>query len=247
MMRAGDKGPRSRAKPGASSGSKPSARPGPKPSAKSAALKSGVPKPGAPKSGPTVGLSRAFDEARFGADRTLNLRDSLPTGAQAAGRAEAWLRERQATGCGEVLLITGRGRGSLDGVPVVRDAIVRLFTTMRRVGVIAAAREHGPGAFIVDLASLQALVDAPRRRGRRELATAHDAAVLVGLDSDTQHSLRRLAHASLSALGVHEPTESFVADEMIRQFSRIAASVPPGPSREESLKAVVRRALEEFE
>ncbi len=193
------------------------------------------------------GLSRAFDEARFGADRTLNLRDSLPTGAQAAGRAEAWLRERQAAGCGEVLVITGRGRGSLDGVPIVRDAIVRLFATMRRIGVIEAAREHGPGAFVVDLASLQALVDAPRRRGRSEPAPRHDPAVLAGLDSDTHDALRRLARASLHALGVHEPSESFVADEMIRQFSRIAASVPPGPSREASLCAIVRRALEEFE
>ena len=42
-----------------------------------------------------VGLQRAFDEVRFGATRTLNLRESLPTGAEAARRLEAWLRQHQ--------------------------------------------------------------------------------------------------------------------------------------------------------
>src|SRR5258705_116075 len=40
-------------------------------------------------------LQRAFDEARFGAARTLNLRESLPTGAEAARRVESWLRQHQ--------------------------------------------------------------------------------------------------------------------------------------------------------
>ena len=193
------------------------------------------------------GLSRALDEVRFGASRTLNLRESLPSGAEAVGRAEAWLRERQAAGCGEVLVITGRGRGSLDGVPIVRDAILRLFGALRRAGVIVEAQEHGPGAFVVEMASLQALVDAPRRRHRPESVRRHDPAVLAGLDADTRVALRRLALAALDALGLHEPSESFVADEMIRQFSSLAATVPRGPMRERALRDVIRRALEEFE
>ena len=51
----------------------------------------------------TVELKQALDEARFGSDRTLNLRASLPTAQEAVRRAEAWLRERQVAGATEVL------------------------------------------------------------------------------------------------------------------------------------------------
>src|SRR5438132_1318588 len=37
---------------------------------------------------------KAFDEAEFGVKNILNLRESLPTAADARYRAEAWLRER---------------------------------------------------------------------------------------------------------------------------------------------------------
>ena len=58
---------------------------------------------------PLIGLRQAFDEVRFGADRTLNLRESLPSAAEATTRAEAWLRQQQVQQSGEVLVITGRG------------------------------------------------------------------------------------------------------------------------------------------
>ncbi len=70
-----------------------------------------------------AGVLSALDEARFGMQRTLNLRESLPTVADAVARAEAWLRERQVTITGEVLIVTGRGKGSPGGVSVVREAI----------------------------------------------------------------------------------------------------------------------------
>jgi hypothetical protein len=198
-------------------------------------------------------LSEAFDEARFGAERTLNLRQSLPTGSEAAGRAEAWLRERQAavkrTGEWEVLVITGRGRGSLDGVPIVREAVARLFSKLKRVGVIAGAREHGPGAFVVELASLQALVDAPKRHRRSgpDLAATTDPEALSGLEPDTRAALRRLAVAALDALGVHQPSDGFVTDEMLRQFARLSATIPPGQPREAALRTLVTQALAEFQ
>ncbi|MGH7709758.1 MAG: hypothetical protein ACREOG_00650, partial [Gemmatimonadaceae bacterium] len=58
-------------------------------------------------------LYRAFDEAQFGEARTLNLRDGLPSGADAAARADAWLRLKQVEGVREVLVITGRGANSV--------------------------------------------------------------------------------------------------------------------------------------
>jgi len=59
---------------------------------------------------------KAFDEAEFGPKNILNLRESLPTAADARFRAEAWLRERQVSRANEVLLITGRGNQSPGGV-----------------------------------------------------------------------------------------------------------------------------------
>lgn len=189
----------------------------------------------------------AFDEARFGRDRILNLRASLPTGAEAARRAEAWLRERQASSAGEVLVITGRGRGSLDGVPIVRDAIVRLLPALRRAGVILDAGEHTEGSFVVRLAPLQALVDAPRRRRRTPVAAAPDPQGLEGLDRETRDLLRRLAAMALSALGMRDPPDPFVSEEMVRQFATLSAAVPAGPDRESALRAVVLRAMEEYD
>ena len=58
------------------------------------------------------GLQQAFDEVRFGAARTLNLRASLPTGSEAAARLERWLRHHQVQQSDEVLVITGRGNNS---------------------------------------------------------------------------------------------------------------------------------------
>src|ERR1035437_9658131 len=92
-----------------------------------------------------ITLHRAFDEARFGAARTLDLRTSMPTGAEAVRRAEPWLRERQMARAGGVLVITGRGRASPGGIAVVREAIRKLLGTLKRKGVVAAVAEHTPG------------------------------------------------------------------------------------------------------
>jgi hypothetical protein len=129
----------------------------------------------------------------------------------------------------------------------VRDAVLRLFPALRRAGVIADVREHTPGAFIVRLASLQALVEAPRRRAHSVPAIPRDASALPGLDRETQDMLRRLALAALAALGVHNAAEAFVHDEMMRQFSSLAATLPADSTRETALRAVLQRALEEYE
>jgi Smr domain len=193
------------------------------------------------------GLKSAFDAVRFAPDCILNLRTSFPTGADAAFRAESWLRERQASGAREVLIITGRGQGSPDGVPVVREAVARCFPGLRRTGVISAVLEHDPGSFVVELATLQALVGAPRRRHHPRPDPSRDAGVLNGLDPELLGMLRRLAIVALEAHGVHGPPESFVADEMARHFSRLVLGAPAGKDPGAALRPLLQHALDEYD
>src|SRR5689334_9972916 len=101
-----------------------------------------------------AGLQQAFDEVRFGPTRTLNLRQSLPSGTEAARRLEAWLRQLQAQQSGELLVITGRGNNSESGIAVVREATLRVFHELRRKGVVQDFAEHTPGSFVVTLAPM---------------------------------------------------------------------------------------------
>ncbi|MFI5246882.1 MAG: Smr/MutS family protein, partial [Gemmatimonadales bacterium] len=110
-----------------------------------------------------ITLHRAFDEARFGTARTLDVRTPMLTGAEAVRRAEPWLRERQMSRAGEVLVITGRGRGSPGGIAVVREAVRKLLGTLKRKGVVAAVAEHTPGSWVVTLAPVRALFEAVPR------------------------------------------------------------------------------------
>src|SRR5262249_26225354 len=109
------------------------------------------------------GLRQAFDEARFGAQRTLNLRDTLPTAVAATGGTEAWLGQQQVERADEVLVVTGRGNRSYAGVPVVREAVIRLLHTLKRRGVVTGHQEHSPGSFVVKLAPVSALWESPKR------------------------------------------------------------------------------------
>src|SRR3954469_6369237 len=108
-------------------------------------------------------LRRAFDSVRFGAANILNLRESLPTPLEATRRAEAWIRQRQVDGAQEVLVITGRGKGSEGGISPVRSATIKLIGSLRRRGVIDRYEEHNAGSFSIQLAPLRAMIDAPRR------------------------------------------------------------------------------------
>lgn len=192
-----------------------------------------------------AGVHQAFDEARFGRDRILNLRALQPTGVQAAVHAEAWLRERQMAQAGEVLVITGRGNSSVDGVSVVRQAIIRLLPSLRRRNVIAGYEEHTAGSFLVRLAPVTALLEAPRRK--KETAPPRpDPTSLGGLEPTTRDSLRELARHALALLGVQSPTKRFIEDEMLRQFTALSANIPDGEDREAGLQQAIVRALEEF-
>jgi hypothetical protein len=188
---------------------------------------------------------RALDELRFGPQRTLNLRDNLPSAPDAVRRAEAWLREQQVLGSKEVLVITGRGNQSVGGVAVVRPAIEKLLFSMRRRGVVASHGEHNPGAFVVQMASIRALVEAPARRRERS-QTGQASATLEGLSPDTLQLLRDLAERSLDALGV-AATDQGLGDEMHRHLRIILPSLSGGERMEAQLRAALRSAIAEYD
>jgi len=191
-------------------------------------------------------LRQAFDEVRFGADRTLNLRTHHPSREQAVKRTENWLRERQMSRAEEALVITGRGNNSPDGVSVVREAIVQLLASLRRRGVLNDVVEHTPGSFVVRFAKLNAVRNAPQRARNPHEPPARDPAGLAALEPETRAMLRRLAKRSIEELGI-EATPSFVEHEMMVQFAAAAAGVPEGPDRELRLRGALDAALHEYD
>ena len=190
---------------------------------------------------------KAFDEAEFGPKNILNLRESLPTAADARFRAEAWLRERQVSRINEVLLITGRGNQSPGGISAVRAAIVALLPALRRRGVVIEWREHTPGSFVVKLGSISSLLDAPKRKRDRALvAKPADPRPLAELERSTLLLLRRLAVRSLESLGVQQP-EKFVDAEMLSKFNSLAGGVAPGVEGEARLRDAISTALDQLD
>lgn len=183
---------------------------------------------------------------RFGTDRTLNLRTHHPSREQAVRRAENWLRERQMSRAQEALVITGRGNNSPDGVSVVREAVVQLFASLRRRGVINEVIEHTPGSFVVTFAKLNAVRDAPPRSRNSHELPPRDPAALAALEPESRALLRLLAKRAIEELGV-EAKPSFVEQEMMAQFAAAAAGVPEGADREQRLRDVLRAALHEYD
>lgn len=196
---------------------------------------------------PLHAVLKAFDEAEFGVKNILNLRESLPTAADARYRAEAWLRERQISRATEVLVITGRGNQSPGGVSAVRTAILELLPSLRRRGVVAEWREHSPGSFVIMLGSISAMLDAPRRKRDRDVdALEPDPQALAALDGATLSLLRRLAVRSLESLGMREP-EKFVEAEMLSKFHSLAGGIPSGEGSEARLREAITAALEQLD
>ena len=190
---------------------------------------------------------KAFDEAEFGPKNILNLRESLPSAADARFRTEAWLRERQVSRTSEVLLITGRGNQSPGGVSAVRATILALLPALRRRGVVEEWREHTPGSFVVKLGSISSLLEAPRRKtDRAVVAPTVDPRSLAELESSTLALLRRLAVRSLESLGVKRP-EKYVEAEMLAKFNSLAGGVAPGIEGEARLRDAISAALEQLD
>ncbi len=199
--------------------------------------------PGMPRGYPPH-IQKAFDEIRFGPLRTLNLRESLPTAAEARTRTENWIRTKQVERAGELLVITGRGNNSEGGVSAVRAAVLALFPSLRRRNVITAWEEHTPGSFVVTLAPLTSLFEAPKRR-REPLQPIAEPPSLAALAPDTLNLLRTLAVSSLTVLGVQD-YERFVEAEMTTKFATLSATLPGVDDPEAELRVAIQHALDDL-
>ena len=188
----------------------------------------------------------SLERARFGPLRTLNVRASMLSGEESARRVESWLRSKQVELTGEVLIITGRGAGSIGGVSVVKEATQRVLARLRRAGVIQTFGEDTPGSFIVQLASIRSLLEAPKRREKKQPPTARRTASIQGLRPETRDQLHYLAGRAIDALGVKKPTENQLNTEMERQFSVIIRTAPSGVDTDRWLESAISRALIEY-
>ena len=171
----------------------------------------------------------------------------MPSAADAAARAESWLRQQQVDGADDVLIVTGRGNRSIGGFSPVRDAVRRLLHVLKRRGVVSGHDEHTPGSFVVHMAPMAALWESPRRnRDRGTLPASSTPPSLADVHPETRELLRELAERALEGLGLKD-TSAFVEAEMLRQFGAIAAGIGDGPRREARLRAALRAALDQSE
>jgi hypothetical protein len=205
-------------------------------------------KRGAPTRNPKPQLNavwQALDDAAFGAERTLNLREMLPSAAEARARTDVWLRARQVTRTEEVLIITGRGNQSPGGIGVLRQEILEMLPSLRRRGVVESWREHSPGSLIVKLAPVSSLMSAGKRKRDVKSATVQSTPrVIAGLSPDTRQVLRQLAIQNLGMLGI-VATDQFVDAEMGRTFSTLMTAVLDSADREAALHMAIVNAIEE--
>lgn len=193
-----------------------------------------------------TGLWHALDEAAFGTERTLNLRESLPSAAEARSRAEIWLRARQMTRAKEVLVITGRGNQSAGGIGVIRQEILKMLPSLRRRGIVEGWKEHSPGSIVVQIAPMSALLEAPRRRRNNESpeSVVSEAPALAGLQPATLSLLKQLARQNLELLGVAN-SGPYLNGEMQRTFSALMAAIPQAGDREQGLREAILKAIDE--
>lgn len=188
----------------------------------------------------------SLERVRFGPLRTLNIRASMLTGEDSAHRVELWLRSKQVELTGEVLVITGRGAGSVGGVPVVKESTRRALNRLRRLGVVESFGEDTPGSFIIALAPLRSLLEAPARRRTSATPPARKSIGIQGLKPETRDRLQYLATRALDALGVKDPSDAQVSSEMARQFSVIARTAPAGADADKWVDGAITRALREY-
>lgn len=192
-------------------------------------------------------LYRAFDEAQFGDARTLNVRDGLPTGAEAAARADAWLRLKQVEGVREVLIITGRGLHSVSTLPVIKSHVAKRLAALRRAGVVASVTEHTPGSFVVRLSPVSSMLAAPERSSRSRRSPVAAPPSMARLTPETQRIVRDLAERTLASLGIRNSTSSMISGEMERQATLLTQSMPRDADRESWIRRAALRVLNDLE
>jgi hypothetical protein len=199
-----------------------------------------------PASSRAGSLAKALDAARFGDQRTLDLHQWKPTAVQAATRVESWLQERQLQGATEVLIVTGHGAHSDDGVSPVRAAVVARLARLRRSSVVRDVREHSPGSFVVALFPISRRFDTAARRRDPKPPAPVPPAELAALGQPMLDELRSLAVAALDRLGLRAPTPGQIDLEMRAQFARLTPGVPAAPWKEPMLREAIARALDEL-
>lgn len=157
------------------------------------------------------------------------------------------MRSKQVELTGEVLVITGRGAGSVGGVPVIKNATTRVLSKLRRNGVISAYGEDTSGSFVVELAPLRSLLEAPtRRRSPNAPPVRRRAPSIQGISPETRERLHYLAARALEALGVKQASEDQITREMIRQFSVIAGAWSGGTDTNVWIDAAIRKAIRDY-
>ena len=165
---------------------------------------------------------------------------------ESARRVESWLRSKQVELTGEVLIITGRGAGSIAGVPVVKESTRKVLARLRRAGVIESFGEDTPGSFVAKLASIRSLLEAPKRREKTQTPVMRKVPSILGLRPETRDRLGYLAGRAMEALGVRNPSESQLNHEIERQFSMIVRTAPSGVDADRWLESAISRALIEY-
>lgn len=146
-------------------------------------------------------------------------------------------------------MITGRGNQSVNGIGVIREAIMRLMPSLRRRGVVKSWREHTPGSIIVTLAPVTTLLGAPKRnreKAQAPLGGVETPAALAALEPETLKLLRHLASRTIESLGVAH-AGPYVEEEMARTFATLSKTLPASKDRESTLRKAISSAIDELE
>lgn len=158
---------------------------------------------------------------------------------------------KQAEGAREVLIVTGRGNQSFGRIPVVREAVRRLLGLLSTRGIVVDHSEHSPGSFAVRLGPLNAAAVRPDGSETETTEPPLAPPTLDGLAEETRAQLRVLAEGTLRMLGIRDPSSQFVQDEMVRQCTQLAASIPTtvvtAAAREQALRVAITRAIERLD
>jgi hypothetical protein len=120
-----------------------------------------------------------------------------------------------------------------------------MLPTLKRRGVVENWREHTPGSFVIQLAPMTALLEAPRRRrGNAPAETAIESVELAGLKPETLALLRQIASQNLMTLGITE-SQLFLDEEMLRTFSKLIRALPTDGDREAGLQQAISKMISE--